>query len=217
MARTPSAPDIARQLQRMQEEIRQLRLRETSAAVRFDSITDGDPYTCDGWRSDYGVISEPPEHTGPTFGFYRGPDRVYWHGALFYSGVTSQHADRANPLNDAINLCIANRDAAGAIVAGSGAAIPSAFWPDETLRFNVPVDNQNSISYTFGRWAQLLISWNGLVNFQYSSAAAVLAGPSATASAYNVPRDSLNRIHQGIPYQALLDFSGINYRPRYAG
>lgn len=193
------------------------RIRTRSPTGLFDPLTDGTPFLCDGWSAAFAVIGEPPEHTGSSFGFYRDAGRVYWRGGLSYEGVTSGNPDITHPANDAIQLCVPNQDATGTTVSGSGAVLPQAFWPSRTLLFNVPADNENSVGFVYGRWAQLLIRFDGTVLFQgiHGSGTAVMVSGADTAGANNQPRDSSNRAHLGVPSGTYLDFEGVNYRPRY--
>lgn len=218
MPRVRRNNDQLADFQRLQQDTRELRLREIKAG-RFDAVTDLEGLLCGGWNAPFAVIDEPPEHTGPNFGAYRNADRVYWRGMLLFDGVTSQNPDRNHPTNDATRLFYPNSDAATASTPGSGFVLPQQFWPDHTLLIDVPVDVENSVSFTYGRWAQLRITYTGIVVFHAAGSltGSTLIGPADTAGAINPPLDASNRVHHGVPNGTYLGMDCVNYRPRYSG
>lgn len=81
MARTPTAPDLNRRILRMEEEIRQLRLRQPSGMpiTTFTGITDADLYNrsgpFEGWQVNDPIVFSKQGNTVHVWG------SVLWTGA----------------------------------------------------------------------------------------------------------------------------------------
>ncbi len=88
MARTPNAPDLSRQILRMQEQIRQLRLRKTGAAEPVEAWQALAPYVGTGWAVD-GTMADALHAR-----FYKDRDRVYFMGVLYFGGGAGSTPDK---------------------------------------------------------------------------------------------------------------------------